>query len=452
MMRRSIANCTAGRVKHSLFAFVSNDKHADMALRSVDLFTGLGGFVLGLSHVYEPALYCDSSVVVRENLARLMAQGRIPSADVIHDVRNTADICQAVGGRVDLITAGFPCVGFSLRGRREGLADERSALVRSVIDLTERLRPGLVMLENVPTILSLHNGDNMRAVVEEFSAVGYDCRWTTVSASDVGLPQRRTRWFCLCVSREGDPLAAVRKSLDSAAASGRQSVAAPALTVPDAPGPLLVPRGDTYSARYFMLGNAVIPAAVRHAFTSLCAMDTTSMRQRHSGVPIERMCKCRSYGHTHKGTAFSGPTCPHTRTTSVAGYEVVLCPEHYKHTYVKRDIVRSPPIVGRRVIKNWPTPRATAPRHSHVLSNRTLGDLPTVALFACSIQGLAQPPSGKGMVINPAFVEWLMGFPPGWTDIILPRRMTLAQIESRAPMPEDFFAPAKVLSESEDHT
>jgi site-specific DNA-cytosine methylase len=103
-----------------------------MTLPSLDLFTGIGGFTLALSGWATPVAYCDNNAGVVATLNRLMKKKRLPTAPVLRDVRDVEGIASAVAksdaGRVDVVTAGFPCVGFSTAGSKEGLANDESAL------------------------------------------------------------------------------------------------------------------------------------------------------------------------------------------------------------------------------------------------------------------------------------------------------------------------------------
>jgi len=93
---------------------------------------------------------------------------------------------------VDIICAGFPCQPFSHAGKRLGADDDR-AIFEYIAEAIGVLRPGLVVLENVPGILTLGGV----SVIGTLTGLGYDCRWGIVRASDTGAPHRRARWFCI---------------------------------------------------------------------------------------------------------------------------------------------------------------------------------------------------------------------------------------------------------------
>ena len=74
---------------------------------------------------------------------------------------------------------------------------ERSGLFYQIARLASELRPSFIFLENVPAI-TVRGIDR---VCLEFTALGYDCRWTIVSAKEVGANHTRERWFLLAYSR-----------------------------------------------------------------------------------------------------------------------------------------------------------------------------------------------------------------------------------------------------------
>ena len=100
---------------------------------------------------------------------------------------------------IDIATASFPCEDMSLAGCRAGLAGERSSLVFDfcrVLDEMEGRAPPLVLLENVPGLLSANNGQDYRAIVERLRQSGYEASHLMVDAGAF-VPQSRPRVFIL---------------------------------------------------------------------------------------------------------------------------------------------------------------------------------------------------------------------------------------------------------------
>jgi len=93
---------------------------------------------------------------------------------------------------IDIIFGGFPCQDISVAGSGAGLAGERSGLYSHIERLIRETKPTFVFLENVPAIRTRGLG----RVVWGLASLGYDLRWTVISAASVGAPHKRDRWFC----------------------------------------------------------------------------------------------------------------------------------------------------------------------------------------------------------------------------------------------------------------
>jgi site-specific DNA-cytosine methylase len=378
-------------------------------LTSVDLFTGIAGFTLALRGIAEPLAYCDTQTAFVDSL---IERGMIPRAPVVKDVRDTSDLIAAVGSReVDIVTAGFPCVGFSVVGAKRGLDDERSGLFHAAAEVIAALRPKMAMFENVASILS--HIDDMASISRTMAALGYDLRWTLCSAADVGAPHRRNRWFCLA-TRRGVVMPDVPVS----------SVEVPNF---DSPwdGQIVSQTERGFGARFSALGNALVPLAARLAFARLYTgfevMDVADLEQtsclRFKAAPESRRSrKPPKHGFSSDWVTFSTAAVP--ALTVKGSTSIRVDPAHHdpgEGYEEKVGVERSPRIMDPYGRKTWPTPRASAGNPSHVLSARSACDLSTLALFASSVDGRTLPRTLKGDTIDVGFVEWMMGFPVGWT-------------------------------------
>jgi DNA (cytosine-5)-methyltransferase 1 len=117
--------------------------------------------------------------------------GLLRSAPIYPDIQSLTASDLPTG--IDIVYGGFPCQDISNAGARAGLEGGRSGLFYEALRLIRELKPTFVFLENVAAILS-RGGP---VVVKEIAKLGYDCRWTVLSASDVGAPHIRKRWWLL---------------------------------------------------------------------------------------------------------------------------------------------------------------------------------------------------------------------------------------------------------------
>lgn len=101
----------------------------------------------------------------------------------------------ATAEKVDVFTSGFPCQGFSMAGKRRGSADERHLWPTGVLPAIRELMPPLVVLENVPGLLTIENGQVFALVLADLDDLGYTVSWTTVGACRVGACHHRHRVF-----------------------------------------------------------------------------------------------------------------------------------------------------------------------------------------------------------------------------------------------------------------
>jgi len=165
-------------------------------LRVLDLFSGIGGFSLGLERTggFETVAFCEIEPFPRRVLAK-----HWPGVPIYEDVRTlTAERLASDGiTQIDVITGGFPCQDMSVAGRRAGIADgTRSGLWSEIVRLIGELRPRYVIVENVANLLagpSERRGGWFGRVLGDLAECGYDAEWENIPASAVGAPHRRER-------------------------------------------------------------------------------------------------------------------------------------------------------------------------------------------------------------------------------------------------------------------
>lgn len=162
-------------------------------LNGLDLFSGIGGIGVALRPWVRTIAYCERERYAQAVLLSRMRTGDIDEAPIWDDVQTlSADHLP----RVDIIYGGFPCQDISVAGSGKGLGGERSGLFFEIVRLARDLRPSFIFLENSPAIATR----GIDRVLLEFNALGFDCRWTVVSAAEVGACHQRDRWFLLAHS------------------------------------------------------------------------------------------------------------------------------------------------------------------------------------------------------------------------------------------------------------
>jgi len=393
----------------------------------LDLFSGIGGISKALEGIAKPAAFCEIDVNCHAILEARMADGSIPRAPIFSDVRKVTRRSLSKEGvkGIDMICGGWPCQDLSVMGKMRGLVNgARSGLIFEVIRLTDDLKPKMLYLENVPAILN--NGIDI--VIDEFvKKRGYEMRWGIVPACGVGAMHVRKRWFCMLVSSsfkgkvtwnlEGTYKPYVWNIRDLKRKS-----------TPKGKVPLMiVPRSAAERKdlilRARILGNSVVPDAVRAAFVALAsgfheAPDPRTKRLALRELDPEKVKEqpegsntiYKSWGsasiHGGRLKIFKALKPALKQSPKL---KIVVDPASYRG---------GRPPVGKvsRAFISRPIEYSSfhTPRHeshtSNALTERTIMDLPTMIRYERET-----PDEVRGGVIEPKFVEWLMGYRIGWT-------------------------------------
>lgn len=154
-----------------------------MSINVLDLFSGIGGFSLGLERAgMRTVAFCEI-----ERYCRAVLRKHWPAVPIFEDARklSAADI----PAPIDVICGGFPCQDISLAGNGAGINGARSGLWREYARLVGELRPRFVIVENVAALL----GRGLGVVLGDLAALGFDAEWHCIPASSIGAPHRRDR-------------------------------------------------------------------------------------------------------------------------------------------------------------------------------------------------------------------------------------------------------------------
>lgn len=165
-----------------------------MSFRFIDLFSGIGGFRIGLERLGGRCVF--SSEIDKHAAATYERNfGDKPAGDIRKiDAEDVPDH--------DLLCGGFPCQPFSVSGKQLGFEDARGTLFFEVMRLVSAKRPKVVFLENVANYVRHHDGKTLQRTVGMLEEAGYATKWSVLNASDFGVPQARKRLYIVGIRRD----------------------------------------------------------------------------------------------------------------------------------------------------------------------------------------------------------------------------------------------------------
>lgn len=164
-------------------------------LKVLDLFSGIGGFSLGLELTggFETVAFCEI-----ENHAKKILRKHWKNIPIHEDVK-----ALKIDGGIDVITGGFPCQDLSIAGQRKGIVNgERSSLWGEMLRLTRDLRPRYMLAENVTGLLTGDDGQWFGKLLQDLASIRYDVEWHRISAADIGASHCRERVWIVAYPSE----------------------------------------------------------------------------------------------------------------------------------------------------------------------------------------------------------------------------------------------------------
>lgn len=404
-------------------------------LQIVELFAGIGGLGVGL----EAALNAISILQAeRVPERRAVLNARFPLAYQLDDVDRVLDFTLPVQQDQLVVAGGFPCRGASranIHGQI-GMANEQTGLWSVMAEVIRAWSPAVVITENVVSLRSR----GLDVVLRDLLDAGYHVIWGRLDASDFGAPHERGRLFCIGI-RGNAPVHAVTPR---AHRSEWLPWASP------------IPPNDFKSpgkrARVAALGDSVVPIC---AYT----VGLLAVKLLSGWRPLLTDCKRASWdalptnGWATPEGLLALPASPFELPARVDGQRWVTFDERFENPSMHIDDCTYPPGIGRiywwdgesdnldvelpgsevmpfppEWVKEGPWPTAVA------CDAKNLGARGQFCRNAPGLNALVQTDTwiaedGKyayrlleehfaGRGVGPAFLEWMFGYPAGWTDVM----------------------------------
>jgi DNA-cytosine methyltransferase len=161
-------------------------------LKLLDLFSGIGGFSLGLEST---GYFQTIAFVEKDKFCRQVLQKNFNNIPIEEDIRNVRGSNYAA----DVITGGFPCQPFSVAGKRKGTADDRY-LWDETIRVVAECKPRWFIGENVEGLININNGMVLRQVQTDLEEQGFQVQCIVIPASGIGAWHQRKRIWIVAYS------------------------------------------------------------------------------------------------------------------------------------------------------------------------------------------------------------------------------------------------------------
>ena len=159
----------------------------------IDLFSGIGGFSLGLeaTGAFRTIAFCE-----QDRFCQAVLRKHWPEIPIHPDVK-TFDF----EGECDVITGGYPCQPFSTAGKQKGFEDDRH-LWPAMFEIVKHKRPRWVVAENVAGHITM----GLDQVLFDLEGQGYTARPIVIPACAVNAPHRRDRvWIIAHTNSQSEP-------------------------------------------------------------------------------------------------------------------------------------------------------------------------------------------------------------------------------------------------------
>ena len=154
-------------------------------LKVLDLFSGIGGFSLGLESTghFETIAFCE-----KDEFCQKVLQKNFKNIPIEGDVRNV----KGEKYKADVVVGGFPCQSISIAGKQKGKDDDRF-LFPEMLRVIKEVKPRWIIGENVQNLINISNGTILKEIVEGLENEGFEVQCFSISASSQGAWHKRER-------------------------------------------------------------------------------------------------------------------------------------------------------------------------------------------------------------------------------------------------------------------
>jgi DNA-cytosine methyltransferase len=347
-------------------------------LKLLDLFSGLGGFSLGLEST---GFFETIAFVEKDEFCQKVLKKNFNNIPIEGDIRNV----KGEKYRADVVTGGFPCQPFSVAGKRKGTDDDRY-LWDETIRVVRECKPKWFIGENVEGLVNIQDGMVLRQVQDDLEKEGFQVQCLIIPASGIGAWHQRKRiWIMGYSEHNGHTSTKIRKSSnqtnDNCKKGEYQTIKSEGTSTP---------RNNENVRMDVSNSNARFGIGENQEIQTRGNTSTTSSKDVSN-----------TFGKLSDG-------CSSTTRNSKAKFKRMECNQSWNWNEVRSKTERC----SEQDRNMYPTPMARDYKDVSFNTTWKLGNKaqPTMARTVLKNNKLG----GK---LNPTFVEFLMGYPMNWTKI-----------------------------------
>jgi DNA (cytosine-5)-methyltransferase 1 len=174
-----------------------------MKLKTLDLFSGIGGFSLGLEST---GFFETIGFVEKDKFCQKVLKKHWSNINIEEDIRNV----KGEKYQADVVTGGFPCQPFSVAGKRKSTADDRY-LWDEMLRVIRETKPRWVIGENVEGIVNINEGMVLRQVLNDLEKEGFKSQCIIIPASGIGAWHQRKRIWIMAYSDSNRYVSEIRR-------------------------------------------------------------------------------------------------------------------------------------------------------------------------------------------------------------------------------------------------
>jgi len=163
-----------------------------MKPKVIDLFAGVGGLSLGFKMAGFDIVLANE---FDESIAKSYKYNHPKTEVIVEDITKIShkDVFTKFKEKIEVVIGGPPCQGFSQKGQRKSINDDRNYLFKQFVEVVKYVQPKYFVMENVPNLLTAEGGYFKEEIITLFESLGYKLSTGILNAADYGVPQNRRR-------------------------------------------------------------------------------------------------------------------------------------------------------------------------------------------------------------------------------------------------------------------